>query len=307
MPNSYGGLFQTLASSFREGSAAKEGRNVLLTMVRRDVSPEIAQPFGTVNTNVFASTGTATSQAPVSANYTASDLTVNPGAVVLNQFPTYGVLLPSGDLSRTFSESFVRGVRDECLKVMGNYINGYLAGLITAGNFPTHGSNASGADTVSDAAMGAAWQKLATADVPVGDLGNFFLATHPVVYANLLQTAAWTQTSYLGDAKTSEVRATARLGLQWGALVDFDADMPIPATGTYASLLFHRNAIAMVSRALAPPMDTGVPCSYVDYKGIPIRVMFQWNNNKRADEIVFDAMFGAAVVREDHGAFLLST
>jgi hypothetical protein len=312
MPNSYSGLFQTLAASFREASAAKVGKNVLMTMVRRDVSPVIEQPFATINTNIFASTGTPTAFTPGTTTLTLSDLTVNPGAVTLNQFPTYGVLLPSGDLSKTFSASFVEGVRDECVKKIGDSINGYIAGLITAANFPTNGSNSSGADTVSDAAMGTVWQKLAALDVPVGDLGNLFLATGPVVYANLLQTNTWTQTAYVGDAKTSEIRATARLGLQWGAICDFDPDMPGNGTGgtaagTYASLLFHRNAIAMASRALAPPLDTGVPTSYVSYKGIPIRITVAWNNLKRADELVMDAMFGAAVVREDHGAFLIST
>jgi hypothetical protein len=305
--NSYSGIFQTLAASFREASAAKEGRNVLLTMVRKDVEPVVAQPFSVINTNIFASTGTPTDFTPGTTTLTLSDLTVNAGAVTLNKFPTYGVLLPSGDLSRTFSDNFIKGVRDEAIKKIGNALNGYLAALITSGNFTTHGENASGADTVTDAAMGTAWQKLASADVPVGDLGNLFLATHPVVYASLLQTNSWTQSAYVGDPKSGDIRSTARLGLQWGAMADFDPDMPLPAAGTYASLLFHRNAMALVSRALAPPLDTGVPTSYVDYKGIPIRVTIAWNNLKRADEMVFDAMCGVAVVREDHGAFLLSS
>jgi hypothetical protein len=312
MPNSYSGLFQTLAAAFKEASAAKEGKNVLMTMVRRDVEPNIAQPFSVINTNIYASTGTPTAITPGTTTLTLSDLTIAPGAVTLNQFPAYGVLLPSGDQSRTFSESFIAGVRDECIKKIGDSINGYLAALIAAGNFTTHGSNSSGADTVSDAAMGTVWQKLAAADVPVGDMGNFFLITHPVVYANLLQTASWTQSAYIGDPKAGEIRATARLGLQWGAIADFDPDVPGNGTGgtaagTYASLLFHRNAIAMVSRALAPPLDTGVPTTYVDYKGVPIRVTVAWNNLKRADELVMDAMYGAAVVREDNGAFLIST
>lgn len=313
MANSYTGIFQTLAASFNEASLAKEGKNVLMTMVTRDLSPSVAAPFQIINTNIMASTGTPTAFTPGTTTLTLSDLTINPGAVTLNQFPTYGVLLPSGDLSRTDISSFLRKVTDECIKKIGDNINSYIGGLITAANFPTNGSNASGGnDDITDAGLALAWNKLASAKVPVGDLGNLFLAVPPVVYSNLLQRQSWTQSAYVGDPKSGDIRSTARLGLQWGALVDFDTDVPGNGTGgtaagTYASLLFHRKAIALVSRALAPPLDVNVPTTYVDYKGIPIRVTIMWNNLKRADELVCDAMFGASVVREDHGAYLITT
>lgn len=311
MANAYSGIFQTLASAFNEASLAKEGKNVLMTMVTRDYSPEVAAPFSILNTNIMASTGTVTAFTPGTTTLTLSDLTINAGAVTLNQFPTYGVLLPSGDLSRTAMQSFIRKVTDECVKKIGDAINAYLGSLIIAANFTTHGSNTVGADTIADSHMATVWKKLADAKVPVGDMGNFFLAVQPTIYSNLLQNASWTQNTYLAD-DAAGIRRTARLGLQWGALVDFDTDVPGNGTngtsaGTYAALLFHRKAIAMVARALAPPLDNGVPTTYVNYKGVPIRATIAWNNLKRGDELVMDAMFGASVVREDHAAFMIST
>jgi hypothetical protein len=305
--NSYAGLMQSLCASFNRASLAKEGRNVLSTMVVRDFEPTVASPFSTINTNIMASTGTPTNLASGDA-LTLSTLTINPGAVVLNQHPTYGFALPTFDYSRTPPGGLIDKLRDEAIKKIGNEINGYLASLITVGNFTSHNVTSAGANTITDAKMGEAWAKLANDDVPVGDLGNLFLATHPTVYSNLVQTAAWAQSAYVGDVKAGEIRSTARLGLQWGAIADFDPDMPTEVTAdTFTSLLFHRNAIALVSRALAPPIDTSVPTTYVMYKGIPIMVTITWNNLTQSNEVVFSALYGASVVREDHGCTLEST
>jgi hypothetical protein len=305
MPNSYTGIFQQLASAFNQASLAKVGKNVLINMVTRDFSPEIAQPFSVINTNPLVSSGTATNLTPGNA-VSLSDITMNAGAVTLNTFPTYAVALQSQDLALTYATSFIDKVKDEVVKKIGNSINGSIAALITAANFTTHGSNTVGADTISDANMATAWGKLAAADIPIGDFGNAFLIVHPAVYANLLQTNSWTQNAYIGDI-SSEIRRTALLGNQWGVFCDWDPDVPLPAAGTYACLLFHRNAIALVARALAPPLDTGVPTMYVNYKGIPIRMTIAWNNLARRDELVVDAMFGVSVVREDHGCFMVTT
>lgn len=311
MPNSYSGIFNTLAASFNRASLAKGGKNALITAVTRDFSPEVAAPFQVINTNIMGSTGSATSFTPGTTTLTLSDVTIGPGAVTLNQFPTYGVLLPSGDISRS-SSSFVDKIRDECIKKIGDSINGTLAGLITTGNFDSYSVVASGEDTVADTAITEAWFNLANNDIPVGDLGDVFLITHPKVYSNLLDNQKWTQAQFIGDQLADKVRQTAMLGTQWGAFCDWDPDMPTTTGGTttptrYYSMLMHRHAIALVTRALARPLDTGVPTAYFDYKGISIRATIAWNNLKRADELVMDAMFGVAVVRKDHGCLMLST
>jgi hypothetical protein len=314
MPNSYTGFFQTLAASFNEAALAKGGRNALINYVTRDFSPEVATPLSVINTNIAASTGSA-SHIAAGSTLSLSNVTLDPGAVTLDQHPAYGFAVPNFDTARGPSASLMAKLRDEAWKKMGNFINGYLASLLTTGNFDDYASGtpvASGADTISDTAMQSAWATLAANDVPVGDIGNFFLVTHPVVYSSLLGTSSWTQASYVSDQLSMGIRQTARLGTQWGAFADWDPDMPTTTGGSptdtkYYSTLFHRYAIALVSRALAPPMDPGVPTTYVSYGGLPIRVTIVWNNRTMSDELVFDALFGAAVVRSDHGILLLSS
>jgi hypothetical protein len=303
MANSYTGLFQSLAASFNRASLAKEGRNVLLTMVTRDFEPSPASRFSVINTNIIAGTGSTTNL--TSGTLTLSDVTIDPGAVVLNQFPAYGFALPNYDFSRAASGGLVDKLRDEAIKKIGNSINGTLAALVTTANFTSHQVAGSGADTITDAKMAEAWGKLAGSDVAVGDMGNFFLVAHPAVYANLLQTNSWTQSAFVGDPKSGEIRSSARLGLQWGALADFDPDMPV-ADGVYDSLLFHRHAIVLVARAPAMPINNATPYAFTTYKGIPILMTVDWDQLTQRNTIVFTALYGVKVARQDHGCILTS-
>jgi hypothetical protein len=307
MANAYAGIFNTLAASFNEASLAKGGKNVLLTMVTQDFSPEVAAPFAVINTNIVNSAGTVTNLAS-GAGQTFQDVNIDPGAVTLNLHPTYGFPISSVDLTKSNGDNLIRKLRDEAIKKIGNYLNDSVAALITAANFPTYTlSGVSGADTVTDAIMGEAWAKLAANDIPVADIYNFFLVAHPIVYGNLIQSPSWAQSAYVGQSKATQIRETARLGLQWGAVADWDPDMPLPAGGTYASLLFHRYAMALVARAVVAPMNPFIPCTYVFYKGIPIRVIVDFDQVTMSDRMTFDALCGVAVVRPDHGCFMVSS
>jgi hypothetical protein len=311
MANTYSGLFQTLAAKFSEASLAKVGKNALLNCVYRDFEPEYAEKFSTINTNVAASTGSAAHVASGST-LTLSDVNANPAPVTLDKHPAYGFALPSFDQARGPSDSLVTKFRDEATKKFADYFNGVIADLITVANFGAYAAVSSGADVVTDAAMGTAWAKLAGNKIPVADYGNLFLIAHPICYANIVQQASWSQSAYVGSDKAQGIRETARLGHQWGAICDWDNDMPADgvrgaAAGTYTSMLFHRYSIACVARAIAPPMDPNVPCTYVSISGIPVRVTVQFNNKTLSDEIVFDGLMGAAVVRPDHGILLTST
>lgn len=303
MANSYTGLFQTLAAAFNEASLAKSARNALLEYCTTDFAPEIAAPYSVINTNIANSTGAVTNLAS-GASQTLADVNLDPGAVTLNRHPTYGFALPSVDLAKGPSQSLVAKLRDEAIKKIGNDCNAALAALVTPTAFDVHTKVTSAtADTVDDAAMQDAWTTLANADVPVGDVGNLFLVLNPAVYATLVNTAKWSQAAYVGNELAGRVRSTAFLGRQWGAVCDWDPDLAL-AGGKYPGLLFHRYAIALAARALAPPMNPNIPCTYVSYKGIPIRVTIDFNNKTMSDEIVFDALMGAAVVRPDHGLYV---
>lgn len=68
---------------------------------------------------------------------------------------------------------------------------------------------------------------------------------------------------------------------------------------------FHRSAVALVTRQLQTPM--GLPSGQVsmqNYKGIGLRVLRDWDTDKKQDVISVDTLYGVKVVRR-HLAFEL--
>jgi hypothetical protein len=305
MANDYSNLFRTLTQSFNELGRKPDNKNALIGMVRQDITPAFGEMFGTVSTNIVNSSGTPTNLASGS-RLTLSDVNFDPMNVTLDQHPSYGFSLPAIDQSKGVDDPAIRTLRDEAVKKIGDAINTYLVGLITTGNFTNTPVDTTADADIPDTAMASAWETLANLGVPVGDLGDMFLITRPTVYKSLLLNDSWTRHSDIGDI-ASGIRVTALLGTQWGAFVDFDPNMTAPASGVYTSLYFHRNAIALVARAVKPPLSDGPQCTYVYYRGIPIRVVVDYDPTLLADVMTFDVLFGAAVVRPTWGIILKNT
>lgn len=62
-----------------------------------------------------------------------------------------------------------------------------------------------------------------------------------------------------------------------------------------ASLAFHRTAIAFVTRPLMLP-EGAARAEYAQYKGIGVRVVWDYNSKYKRDEISFDLIFGVKVL-----------
>lgn len=75
---------------------------------------------------------------------------------------------------------------------------------------------------------------------------------------------------------------------------------------TFTNFVFHRHAIAMGVRPLPEPDGRVVDYSYVDYKGIPLRVQLGWSQLKNGWCVTVDAGYGRTVMRPDHGLIITS-
>lgn len=75
-------------------------------------------------------------------------------------------------------------------------------------------------------------------------------------------------------------------------------------TRAFANFLFHKHAIAMVTRPLPQPDSRVVYSTYIDWKGLPMRVQLGWNQIKNGWCVTVDAGFGCAVLRNDHGIII---
>lgn len=294
MANSYTGIFPTIVAALDDAQKALQHPNKLIESVYTDFSATTAGLFDTINLNIPASTGSVTNVGAGSLTFT--DVTATPSALQLNQHPAYGFALPDYDTMRSMNPMQVRMLFvDEAVKKIENFINAYLAGLITAGNVANVVAGASN-DTITFTEATSMWKTLAGLACPVSDLGNVFLLCNPAVFGSLLADTNWTANSQVGYQLAGEIRRTAMLGQALGVLADYDLDMPV-ATGVYTSLMFHRNAFALGARALEAPTAGGVAAMQYIYKGIPIRITIDWNQTKLAYTITFDALFGAIPFR----------
>lgn len=303
MSSSYTGVFAVLPAAADEAEKAKVANNFLIDAVYQDFKPSVATEWDTIKVNVAASTYSVTNV--TNSALSLSDVTATPVSIQLAFHPAIYFKIPDFDQARSsveLRELFL----DEAIKKISNYIDAQLGAIAIAANFTVNDAVSGGtAATIADVDMSTAWEEMASNDVPVRDEGNFSLALHPAVYANQLQQASWVQQSYVGDI-SSNIRRTAIIGRQWGALADYDRFMNV-TTSKYTSLLFHRYAIGLVARAL--PMTKGlggVESTTVFYKGLPLRITVDYNQALLGPTVTVDALFGCAVTRPDYGCVISS-
>jgi len=178
-------------------------------------------------------------------------------------------------------------------------------------------AGAQGLDALNDAALGRrygfdffAGQNVASHVNGVSHTGTFALngavaaaATTASIDATTI-TGTWAKGSMFtvaGDTTTYIV--TADKAAAANALTNFTFSPAAPtggwADGTVvtriadhvANLAFHRNAFAFVSRPLALPMG-GVSAQIETYKGLSVRVVYDYNSSTKKNIISLDILFG---------------
>jgi len=94
-----------------------------------------------------------------------------------------------------------------------------------------------------------------------------------------------------GDLATADQDITIYPGL--AAAVANDAEVVIKNAGasTEENLAFHKNAFALVTRPLAPPMGAA-RVEAVNWNGISMRVVYDYDRNLKSDVISLDCLWG---------------
>lgn len=203
---------------------------------------------------------------------------------------------------------------DPALKAGAEYLNAKIAELFAGDAFDHHNPVPSaGANTVKLSQIRDAWIKLATAKVPVRDAENFTLATGPVCFGNTVGDADFNQESLVGVDAARAARQRAVLVNQFGATIVMDHDMPTADVDGddepdhHVSALFHRHAIGLVLRPLEiPPATTGVLGSYLNYRGVPFRILMTWDMHRRSWIMSLDFVYGLTVLRPEACCLILS-
>jgi len=299
-------FYQNLVAAFGEANAAVVGPTKIIESVYVDYKPEEAALGQTINVPLPAR---LTSQ--VADIGTGSFTPINPSStVVALPFTNHpGISFVVSDFSQYNTPTDIRKMfLDSCLKGILEYINQDLGSLFNSTNFNVYGSPIAGSSNeFTTANMVTAFGKLASARIPVRDFGNFFGLFHPLVFANMTNDTTWSANSQIGYQIAGETRRYGMLGEQWGALLDFDPDMPnvtsgSPATTTYTSAIFHRHAVALGIRPLPIPDTPNVLANNIMLKDIvPVRVMVGYQQQYGGWMITVDAGYARSVIRPDHG------
>lgn len=304
MANSYSGFLLTLAAAVDDAQKALVAPNNLIKTVKKDLRPTPAAQYSSVNVNIPSSTFTVTNL--TSGSLTVSDVTSTPVVVSLDKHPSTGFDLPDYDTMRMMDAQMARDLFvDEAIKRMLEAINGYIAALITAGNFSQVVTGGS-ADVMTYAEFLEAWETLATAKVPIRDAPNMHLMMHPKVFRYTFAQDDFIKASSVGDQIATLNRTTGAFARTMGIQPEYDLDMPL-AAGVYTSLIYHRDAMVLVARSMQAENALGVEQVIAFYDGIPIRISIGYNQLAFKKVITFDALCGVKVIRGTFGCRHTST
>lgn len=111
------------------------------------------------------------------------------------------------------------------------------------------------------------------------------------IEADLLKTDLFISAGQVGDDGTALREAS--LGRKFG--LDFYCDQNETDT---SGLVFHKNGLALVTRTLDRPFGTD-KCDIVNYDGFGLRVVYDYDINKKTDTISIDMLCGTAILNKD--------
>ena len=320
MANTYTGVFQTLISGFNEATMAKRHYNRLMNVVTRDIKPEYAAPYSTINTNIPDSGFTPTNLASGST-LSLSNVTLDPGTVTLAYHDCLMIDIPSFDTARGGS-TWVDKIIDEAELAIGNAVNQAIAGLFTTANFNVHPivlnsaytdtsfftgqATAPATSNVSLTTFNAAWATLAGSQVQLADKTHLML---PVpVHQNVMNSPNFVAAMSSGGQVAGEIARTGSLGQRAGIKIDFDPDLDtVLSGGGYLCPLIHEYSCVLASRPIPLPTTPYVEVAYVDVLGLPCRVIQQFYQGTMSDRISLDVCYGVAVTRPDFGVLIQTT
>lgn len=298
MANALSSFFQTLVAAASEASQVLVGTTALMDAIYQDYSPAETATGQTLN---IAIPNPVTSEVDNAGTNdpTFSDVEFATEPIVFNQHPQFGYKIH--DFEQYNSPLAIRNLMvDPAIKGIAEWVNGYLAGLLNSTNLSTNGTISTTSSSITPAQVISGWTNLVNQKVPVMDTQNMSFIMAPQVYGNALQNTSFTQESIVGLPIALQARTGGQLREIYGAMSKYDQQMPTTGTSgsyTYTGVLMHRWAVAAAYRPLPKPDPKVSEFTYINWKGLPIRITFGYSVQFSAWLVNIDAGFGASVVR----------
>lgn len=309
MANTQTGLFQTLTSAVAGLKAPLMLKKSMLSKVYVHGQPVPGTVGKTISINIPSVNEGNVVDIGAGKIQVADAVHTNVNLVINKNLSSARIVR---DFDQSLSAESLRTLYLEPLiEEVARKVNRSICDLVTSGNFNIHSSITGGADVFTRVHVATAWSNLRGIGVP-DDPANMFLVTHHLPYSNMIGDDAnkWISESIVGVSAAELVQQTARLMPAFGAQIDYDPQFPIPSGGTYAGLMFHRNAIAV---APVVPVDQGSKAAVMETEYQPegsaltFRIQAEYNMAEQGTVLHAHCIYGLAVVRPDYGSFLVTT
>lgn len=312
MPNDFSSFMNTVAARFSELTDNLKPHAAFLSASYINPTPEQPLPPNeTVKLNLVDVDGSVVNH--ISNSTSTANVNTTGTSIQLNDMPTKTFRVTSYEAARVADNP---ALLDESIKVvmtqMLEYINGKLSALFTTTNFNTAGNitgtgTGAAADAVTLADITSMWSTLAARKIPITDVGNCFIVTHPLIYGKWLESTDFTKATSIGDEYASNIRTNGNLFPLFNFLPLFDYQAPVSGTSpnfAYTSAMFHRRATVCQFAFPEKPMD-GTMYRYTSFAGIPILLTAQYNENHGSsggpyNQLTVRTLAGYQVFRKDH-------
>ena len=272
------------------------GNLVMGNLVNRDYEPTLAQAGDTVNVpipptlvaNNLAEGGSVQTQNPSLGN---AQIVLNTHAEATFQIPDVTRVLAVPDLLKLYMQPAVVAIAERIESDLLNLYAGFTA------NAPVGTAGVA----INEAAIDAAETALFAAKVPMSE--PKYLVVDANTYSQMRQIPRFSEFQTAGEAGLR-----AMIDGSFGKIKDFYVfrSQYVPKTGSAPlsthNLAFCRNGIGLVVRRLPQPLPgTGAIAEYADLGNFGLRVTMSYQPNTLAQQFTVDVLYGAAILRNNHG------
>ena len=268
----------------REALMVLRNNAVMANLVHRDFSNEFAAVGDTITVRK-----PATFEAKeYNGSIITQDATEGGVTVKLDKLLDVSFKVTSKEMSldiKDFSEQLLK----PAMQAFADKIDSYLLGL--AANVTQSVSYDPTTDNIRNVVVDAR-KYLTDAAAPLTDRRFVYGAD---IEADLLKTDLFLTADKVGDEGTALREAS--LGRKLG--LDFYVDQNV----TEDSLVFHKNAFALVTRSLELPQGAG-KAAIVNYDGFGLRVVYGYDMDAKTDIVSVDILCGVAVLNKDLAAVI---
>jgi len=270
-----------------------KANTVMAPLVNRDYSDEIAADGNVVN---IPARGALTVRTKAAGGTVSSDTPTGTSQPITMTHKYVSFLVE--DVAEAQSRpDLVNGYMSDGLAKIGEDIDAALLGLYSG--FSATPVNAVAGIAASHVAS--ARRVLTNAKVPQTDR---HIVWHPDAVAELLNVERFTSADF-GD--NGSAMREAFIGRKYG-FNHFEDQLVATAASKCRNLAFHKDAMALVTRRLPdPPTNTGVRAATMSEDGIGLRVLWGYNMQYLAIQVVIDIIYGVAELRDTHAVVIEST